>query len=412
MYFTSKNSALAAILSLVATGVNAHMLLAEPKPFTTPSLQNGPIDTASGRAFPCQVKAGEGYAGTATKMALGSSQDLAFTGGATHGGGSCQISITYDESPTKDSVFKVIHSIEGGCVANVAGNIGDSATAASPYTFQFPIPSDIPTGKATLAWSWINRIGNREFYMNCAPVELTGTSGSQSAYDALPDMLVTNIDGKESCNTVEGNDYMYPNPGMSVQKLGDASRLLQLTCDAGTPGGAAGSSGGGGGGSQAPSKPATSAPVASPTKAPTSAPVASPTKAPGGIPGGVFAPAPSSATSAPAKSTPTPSAAPKPSATSAPAASKPSSAAPSATAPSTGSGSGSGSGAVGAQAAGSACQPEGLWNCVGGNSYQLCGSGTWSVVMSLAAGTSCTPGQSSSLSVAAVGRRRAVAFRA
>ncbi|KLU93021.1 hypothetical protein MAPG_11960, partial [Magnaporthiopsis poae ATCC 64411] len=76
MYFANKNSALAAILAFAASGTNAHMLMAEPTPFRTPALQNGPLDTASGRAFPCQVGAG-GYAGTPTQMALGSSQNLA-----------------------------------------------------------------------------------------------------------------------------------------------------------------------------------------------------------------------------------------------------------------------------------------------------------------------------------------------
>lgn len=56
-------------------------------------------------------------------MPLGSTQQLAFIGSAVHGGGSCQVSITYDQNPTASSTFKVIHSIEGGCPAkNETGN--------------------------------------------------------------------------------------------------------------------------------------------------------------------------------------------------------------------------------------------------------------------------------------------------
>jgi hypothetical protein len=62
-------------------------------------------------------------------------------------------------------------------------------------------------------------------------------------------------------------------------------------------------------------------------------------------------------------------------------------------------------------AAGTACTPEGEWNCVGGNSFQQCASGAWSVVQPLAAGTSCTPGQSSAINIIAGGsKKRSVRF--
>jgi hypothetical protein len=52
---------------------------------------------------------------------------------------------------------------------------------------------------------------------------------------------------------------------------------------------------------------------------------------------------------------------------------------------------------TGAETAGSPCTTEGMFNCVGGNSFQQCGSGTWSVVQSLAAGTTCNPGQTTDM---------------
>lgn len=51
-------------------------------------------------------------------MAVGSQQTLSFTGSAVHGGGSCQLSLTKDLKPTKDTDFRVILSIEGGCPAS------------------------------------------------------------------------------------------------------------------------------------------------------------------------------------------------------------------------------------------------------------------------------------------------------
>ncbi|KAK4137533.1 lytic polysaccharide monooxygenase, partial [Trichocladium antarcticum] len=198
----------------LATLSQAHMLLRTPAPYTSPQIQSGPLDP-SGSNFPCQSTGGA-FVGAATSMAKGSKQSMGFTGSAVHGGGSCQISITYDNPPTKDSAFKVIHSIQGGCPArNTPGNLPDNPSGAAPDTYDFTIPDDIPAGNATLAWSWMNKIGNREFYMNCAPVDITGDGGSEAALDALPDMLTANIGG--GCTTAEGVDVEFPNPGKSVE---------------------------------------------------------------------------------------------------------------------------------------------------------------------------------------------------
>ena len=43
-------------------------------------------------------------------MAVGVPQELSFTGSATHGGGSCQISVTLDQKPTKDSEWKCLRA--------------------------------------------------------------------------------------------------------------------------------------------------------------------------------------------------------------------------------------------------------------------------------------------------------------
>jgi len=52
-----------------------------------------------------------------------------------------------------------------------------------------------------------------------------------------------------------------------------------------------------------------------------------------------------------------------------------------------------------------------MWNCIAGTSYQRCASGTWSVVMQLAAGTTCTAGQSTAINITAIGKaKRAVRF--
>jgi hypothetical protein len=389
----------------LATLSSAHMIMANPKPFAGVS-QSPLLET--GTNFPCQMP---DYGSTsASPMAKGTPQELSFIGQAVHGGGSCQVSITYDTAPTKDSVWKVIHSIQGGCPAkNQEGNMGNSATTADPFVYGFTIPDDIPTGNATLAWTWLNRVGNREYYMNCAPISITGGDGDKSNYEALPDMLVANIAALTTCTTtgLEPNEFLYPNPGKTVENF-NMKELVSLKGDCGPV------AAGGGSGSSDPTTVASTAVVAP-----------SATSIPGGVfitvkPSSVASSAAAAPTTAEAPST-TAEEAPATTATEAPAtiatvvATTPTAAAPAATATSSSGSTGSSGSSSGATTAGSACSPEGVWNCVGGSSFQRCGSGTWSPVMALAAGMSCTPGQGASLDMWATNgkmRRRLTRFNA
>ena len=72
-------------------------------------------------------------------------------GSAIHEGGSCQLSISEDEGET----FKVIKSFIGNC-----------PSSTGPVTLDVDIPKDVKDGDVVFAWTWNNRVGNREFYMN------------------------------------------------------------------------------------------------------------------------------------------------------------------------------------------------------------------------------------------------------
>ncbi|RYP73274.1 hypothetical protein DL771_003703 [Monosporascus sp. 5C6A] len=359
MYFI-KTLAAAGLLAVA----NAHMKMKNPVPFPSQNLGNGPLNV-TGSDFPCKYTGPDTYAnGEANIYPQGSKQKLQTIGQAVHGGGSCQISITYDTAPTKDSVWKVIHSIEGGCPArNAAGNAGDDASALAPDEYEFTIPDDIPTGKGVIAWTWINRIGNREFYMNCGAVEITGNGGDQAAYDALPDMTVLNIMGILP-EPEHGFDVKFANPGNSVEdNLGDSNVWTET--------------GGAGASSTAAAVPTTT------------------------VPGGVFITTEPTATADPTQY-------PTQFPTSAPVVEAPTTASPPAAAPTGGAGNG---GAAGALAG--ACPAEGTFNCIGGTSFQQCASGVWSVATPMAPGTQCTPGQSTSMSVMAAGKKRSArCFRA
>ena len=119
------------------------------------------------------------------------------SGGASHEGGSCQLCLSFDQGKS----FRVIHSMIGGCPLK--------------SSYDFTIPSDAPScEKALFSWSWVNKVGNREFYMNCAVVKISGSSSGTTLN--TPMMFEANI-FSGTCQTPEGVDFVYPNPGESVE---------------------------------------------------------------------------------------------------------------------------------------------------------------------------------------------------
>jgi hypothetical protein len=149
--------------------------------------------------------------GTPVKTyARGRTYQMVMGTGADHSGGSCQISLSYDQG----SSFTVIKSIIGGC-------------AAQNGVWSFTIPSDAPTGKAVFSWSWINRVGNREFYQNCAAVTISASIKNRAdeeapeqreaapSFSSRPKIFVANV-GNGWC-VREGIDVVYPDPGPDVQ---------------------------------------------------------------------------------------------------------------------------------------------------------------------------------------------------
>jgi hypothetical protein len=211
-----KNFGIASILGFAGLAA-AHMEISQPPPlrskfneFTTDvdySMTN-PLSN-SGDNFPC--KGYHNLVGTPQGQSVvtytpGQSYEMTITGGTIHNGGSCQISLSYDNAQT----WTVIHSYIGNCPA-----------ATGDTNYPFTVPSDAPTGEALFAWSWFNNIGNREMYMNCAVVTIGGgraKSKRQSGWDSRPDMFVANVGN--GCGTTEGTDLEFPNPGPDVTRAG------------------------------------------------------------------------------------------------------------------------------------------------------------------------------------------------
>ncbi|KAL5047333.1 hypothetical protein BDW71DRAFT_179885 [Aspergillus fruticulosus] len=385
----AKFLAAAAILGLSL--VDAHMVMTNPVPYNFKSWNNSPV-AADGSDFPCKET---DY--TVTKenyLTKGQEHVLEFQGSATHGGGSCQISITSDRAPTKDTQWSVIKSIEGGCMDPDEGGTNQSGGAGKKNAFRpsFTIPDDFEDGQYTLAWTWINRIGIREFYMNCAPITISGGPSTKRSdvgpvekrSQNYPPMFIANING---CKTEENTSPRFPNPGSVVDSYNEAHLIADASnvCHKGSPTwGTAGFSTGGG--SVQPTLEGNSAGASSTPAAPTEATTATSGTATApsvSIGGAVAVP---DFTGEPAAAVPTPSstfvsvAAPTAAPTSSPSTS-------------TNSAAGALSGS---------CTDDGAWNCVGGSSFQRCASGTWTDVQILASGTECTPGQNMNLAVKAV----------
>ncbi|KAF2090284.1 lytic polysaccharide monooxygenase, partial [Saccharata proteae CBS 121410] len=196
---------LCALSAYVPIG-QAHMMMTSPSPWDSPTQADAsdrdydiksPLQ-ADGSNFPCQGMTKATDLTPTVTYSAGQSYNMSVTGSANHNGGSCQLSLSYDNGKT----FKVIKSMIGGC----------PVSGTSSYDFEIPLSA--PSGTAVFAWTWMNKVGNREFYMDCAVVEIDGNSGGNLC--SLPNLYVANIEDVNSCATVEGVDPVFPDPGAKV----------------------------------------------------------------------------------------------------------------------------------------------------------------------------------------------------
>ncbi|KAH7099159.1 hypothetical protein BKA62DRAFT_641386 [Auriculariales sp. MPI-PUGE-AT-0066] len=183
-----------AVLAAVAAPALAHMKMTDPKPFRYDTDSDYLAALSQPAQFPCKGYAGDGGPATGT-LTAGSTFSVQLSGSAVHGGGSCQFSLSYDGGKT----FGVIHQIIGNC-------------PTENQKFDVPVPAGLPSAQgAIFAWTWFNKIGNREIYMNCAPVDVMGSSGSME----LPRMFEANIPGGGGCTVPETTDVDFNNPQLT-----------------------------------------------------------------------------------------------------------------------------------------------------------------------------------------------------
>ena len=83
---------------------------------------------------------------------------ITLEGTATHGGGHCQFGISYD-----DNNFVVLKTVLNECLLNT-------------MSYSYEIPTYARGDNITVFWTWINRIGNREYYMECTDVNVNNVT--------------------------------------------------------------------------------------------------------------------------------------------------------------------------------------------------------------------------------------------
>ncbi|KAI8318882.1 hypothetical protein GQ54DRAFT_299788 [Martensiomyces pterosporus] len=343
------------VAALIAT-VSAHMDMISPCPRYSNHGENCPalpagasinysMSSPLGASEPL-CKFTTPYATPSATWSAGQSITVKFApGGAAHGGGHCQFSLSYDNGKT----FVVVHEELEHCFFSGPGN----GNAADVRQYTFNLPANLPgSDKAVFAWTWTNAVGNREFYMNCADVAIKGSSGSYTGKE----MTIANHDGYPTIPEFGGN----PKTGLDIY-----AKAKQITVT--------GSGGSSGGPPPVPHAPSSSAAAPAPT---TKAAPAHTTKA---------APAPTTDAPAPATDAPAPTTdapapdtgAPAPVTTAAPAPETPAPAPAPATTDAPAPGNSSGGSCV-----------SGAMQC-SGTGYQVCLFGKWSDKLACGPGTAC-----------------------
>ena len=126
-----------------------------------------------GYSFPCK-----GFPkGPATADFYSKNIAVTLEGSAVHGGGHCQFGISYD-----DTNFVVLKTVIRTCLID-------------GMSYNVPLPSNMPSGKVTFFWTWVNAIGNREYYMECADVNIQNGQNYSNGPIVGKELVVLNLPG-------------------------------------------------------------------------------------------------------------------------------------------------------------------------------------------------------------------------
>ncbi|KAJ2862314.1 hypothetical protein GGI22_002230 [Coemansia erecta] len=167
----------------LAASVSAHMTFIDPCPRFSPWCTHEPTTFPAGiqpdysikNPIPADgilCKSNTPWSSPVATWTAGQSVTIPFyPNGAAHGGGHAQFSVSYDGGKTFAVVYEVLK--------HMFFNGPSSSNTPEVLSYTFTLPKELPNSDSVIfAWSWVNAIGNREFYMNCADIKVTGSSSS------------------------------------------------------------------------------------------------------------------------------------------------------------------------------------------------------------------------------------------
>ncbi|KAJ1664654.1 hypothetical protein IW140_005626 [Coemansia sp. RSA 1813] len=219
-----------AITAALVASASAHMTMTDPCPRFSPSCVTEPPALPAGASWDYDIKSPIPSDGILCKSntpwpapvatwTAGQPVTVHFlNNGAAHGGGHAQFSVSYDGGKT----FAVVYEVLRYFFFN--GPTDSNTPEVLDYTFT--LPKELPNSdSAIFAWSWVNAIGNREFYMNCADVAITGSSSS--SYTGKQ-MVIADHDGYPTIPEFAGNydtgiNYYEDSPMITVSADGSSS---------------------------------------------------------------------------------------------------------------------------------------------------------------------------------------------
>jgi hypothetical protein len=129
---------------------------------------------------------------------------ITLEGTAIHGGGHCQFGISYD-----DKNFVVLKTVLNDCLLDT-------------MSYSYEIPKYAKGDNITVFWTWVNRIGNREYYMECADITVK-TNGKMTNIPGK-ELLIVNLPGYpkvpewqvNSPSSVDGRDLLASRKNINI----------------------------------------------------------------------------------------------------------------------------------------------------------------------------------------------------
>ncbi|KAJ2296918.1 hypothetical protein IWW55_004960 [Coemansia sp. RSA 2706] len=197
-----------AALAAIAGVSYGHMAMIKPCPFFSPNCETQPPALPAGASYDYNIKNPIAPDGPLMKTNLvwpapvetwtaGEDVTIKFQkDGAAHGGGHLAISISFDGGKTSVMVFQRLR------YAFFNGPSSSNTPEVLEYTFK--LPADVPScDNVVVSQTWVNAIGNREWYRDDSLVSIKGSTSATSFTG--PQMVIANHNGYPTIPEFNGN---------------------------------------------------------------------------------------------------------------------------------------------------------------------------------------------------------------